>query len=79
MAIRHSVNFAGVIFFLRMQHLYKNIIVFTAALLLITVLLEYYRKGHLQIEEPAYFFGAVVFLGIVGGYIYTWVYGDKKK
>jgi len=62
-----------------MQNLYKNIVVFTGALLLITVFWEYYRKGHLQIEAPAYFFGAVVFLGIVGGYIYTWAYEDKKK
>lgn len=62
-----------------MKNLSKNIAVFTTALLIITLLVEFFRKGKIQMEDPGFFIIAILFLGFAGGYIYTWVYEEKNN
>lgn len=61
-----------------MQNLVRNISLFTIGLLLVTLALEYFRKGQLNIEQPAIFFLAILGLGAFGGYMVTWVGAGKQ-
>ncbi len=51
--------------------------VFSLALAIITLLMEYYKHQSINIENWQSFIITILTLGIVGGYIYTWAY-DKK-
>ncbi len=62
-----------------MKKLVANILLFTAGLTLMTLTIEVYRKGKLQIDEPWLFAGAIVALGIIGGYTITWVAEGKNR
>ncbi|MCF8236886.1 MAG: hypothetical protein K9I85_01910 [Saprospiraceae bacterium] len=56
-----------------MKPLYRNIIFFTVGLALLTLSLETYRKGKLELDHPSTFFVAILILGMIGGYVITWV------
>jgi hypothetical protein len=60
-----------------MNKLYKNVLLFTVGLFLLTLSIETLRNGRLQIGEPLAFVVAILVLGIVGGYVITWV-GEAK-
>jgi hypothetical protein len=57
----------------------RNIISFTIFLFVLTFLLEWYRKGEIRFEQPALFITALVVLGIIGGYVFTWAYENKNR
>lgn len=59
--------------------LVKNILLFTSGLALLTVSIEVFKRGHLQIEEPLAFFIAILVLGVIGGYTITWVAQSKQR
>ncbi len=56
-----------------MKPLYRNIILFTIGLALLTLSLEVYRKGRLELDQPGNFAVAIIVLGMIGGYVVTWV------
>jgi hypothetical protein len=62
-----------------MNQLTRNILLFTVGLLLLTLTIEVWRHGNLDIEHPAAFFIAVMVLGIIGGYVITWVAEGKNR
>jgi hypothetical protein len=61
-----------------MGKLLRNISLFTLLLFLVTLAVEYARKGQLQIEQPLLFIFAILGLGIFGGYMVTWVADGKQ-
>lgn len=61
-----------------MPKLLRNIILFTTALFVVTLAVEYFRKGQLAIEQPQLFILAILGLGIFGGYMVTWVADGKQ-
>lgn len=61
-----------------MPKLFRNIILFTLALFLVTLAVEYARKGQISIEQPHLFIMAILGLGIFGGYMVTWVAAGKQ-
>ncbi len=60
-----------------MKRMIINMGVFSLALAIITLLMEYYKHQSINIENWQSFIITILTLGIVGGYIYTWAY-DKK-
>lgn len=60
-----------------MPKLFRNIVLFTLALFVVTLAVEYLRKGQLSIEQPQLFILAILGLGIFGGYMITWVAAGK--
>lgn len=62
-----------------MKPLYRNIIFFTIGLALLTLSLETYRKGQLELDQPSAFFAAILILGMIGGYVITWVQKAQGK
>lgn len=62
-----------------MKPLYRNIIMFTVGLILLTLAMETYRKGRLELDQPSAFFGAILILGMIGGYVVTWVQQAQGK
>ena len=54
-------------------------IFFTIGLALLTWTLEVYRKGRMQLDQPMAFFVAILALGIIGGYVITWVQKANDK
>jgi hypothetical protein len=62
-----------------MNTLTRNIFLFTVGLLLLTLSIEMFKKGHLQIDQPLAFGIAIIVLGIIGGYVITWVAESKNK
>lgn len=61
-----------------MKQLFKNILIFTGVLTVSTLAVEWFRKGHLQLENPLTLALTIFVLGIVGGYLYTWTYDNKS-
>jgi hypothetical protein len=61
-----------------MSRMIKNMVAFTLVLGLGTLAVEYFRKGTIQMEDAASFLLTILFMGVVGGYIYTWTY-DKSR
>lgn len=61
-----------------MGKLLRNISLFTIILFLITLVVEYARKGQLAIDQPLLFSLAILGLGIFGGYMVTWVAAGKQ-
>jgi hypothetical protein len=62
-----------------MNKLYKNVLLFTVGLFLLTLSVETLRHGRLQIGEPLPFVIAILVLGIIGGYVITWVSEAKDR
>lgn len=62
-----------------MNKLYRNVLLFTVGLFLLTLSIETLRHKRLQIEEPLAFVTAILVLGVIGGYIVTWVSEAKEK
>lgn len=62
-----------------MNTLTRNIFLFTVGLLLLTLSIEMFKKGQLQIDQPLAFGIAIIVLGIIGGYVITWVAASKNK
>ena len=62
-----------------MKPLYRNMIFFTIGLALLTWTLEVYRKGRMQLDQTIAFFVAILALGIIGGYVITWVQKASDK
>jgi uncharacterized protein (UPF0333 family) len=62
-----------------MNTLTRNIFLFTVGLLLLTLSIEMFKKGQLQIDQPLAFGIAIIVLGIIGGYVITWVAESKNK
>lgn len=62
-----------------MKPLYKNILLFTVGLLLLTLSMETYRKGRFELDQPGTFFAAILVLGMIGGYVVTWVQKANNK
>ena len=62
-----------------MNTLQKNILLFIIGLAAITLSVEVMRHGRLQIEEPVAFIVAIVVLGIVGGWVLTWLKEGQGK
>lgn len=62
-----------------MKPLYRNILFFTIGLFLLTLSLETYRKGKLQLDQPYAFFVAILILGLIGGSVITWVQKAQEK
>lgn len=62
-----------------MNTLTRNILLFTVGLVLLTLTIEMSRHGNLNIENPAAFFIAVIVLGVIGGYVITWVAEGKNR
>lgn len=61
-----------------MSKLIRNIVLFTLALFVVTLAVEYFRKGRIAVEQPQFFFLAILGLGIFGGYMVTWVAAGKE-
>lgn len=61
-----------------MSRMIKNMVAFTLVLGLGTLAVEYFRKGTIRMEDAPSFMLTILFMGVVGGYIYTWTY-DKSK
>ncbi len=57
-----------------MPKLFKNMLMFTVGLAIVTLAVEFFRKGEINIESPQYFALAIFLLGTIGGWIYTWTY-----
>ena len=62
-----------------MRTLYRNMLLFTVGLFLLTLSIEVYKKGKLEIDQPLAFGVAILVLGIIGGYVITWVAEAKNK
>ncbi len=62
-----------------MSKLWRNIALFTAGLFIVTLGVEYFRHGKLDIEQPQFFIVAILLLGVLGGYTITWVGEGKGK
>lgn len=60
------------------KKLLNNILLFTVALGLLTVAIEVWKKGRMDIDYPIVFIGAIVALGVIGGWVITWVAAAKK-
>jgi hypothetical protein len=54
-------------------------LLFTVGLFLLTLSIEVYKKGKLEIDQPLAFGVAILVLGIIGGYVITWVAEAKNK
>lgn len=61
------------------KKLLNNILLFTVALGLLTVAIEVWKKGRFDIEHPLIFAGAIIALGVIGGWVITWVAAGKNK
>lgn len=62
-----------------MKPLYRNILIFTVGLALLTLSIETYRKGRFDLDQPVVFFVAILVLGLIGGYAVTWVQQGKHR
>lgn len=61
------------------KKLLNNILLFTVGLGLLTVAIEMWKKGRLEVEHPLAFMGAIIALGVIGGWVITWVAAAKNK
>lgn len=62
-----------------MNAVYRNILLFTVGLFLLTLTIEVSKKGKLQVDQPIAFVAAILILGIIGGYVVTWVSESKNR
>jgi hypothetical protein len=62
----------------QLPNLRRNIALFTIGLFIVTLGVEYFKKGHLNIEQPLLFFIAILALGAFGGYMVSWVAAGNK-
>lgn len=61
-----------------MSRMVKNMVAFTLVLGLGTLAVEYFRKGTIHLGDPLSFSLTILFMGVVGGYIYTWTYNKSE-
>ncbi len=59
--------------------LLRNMGLFTVGLFVITLSIEYFKKGSLNVEQPLAFIIVITMLGVIGGYTITWVSEGKGK
>ncbi len=62
-----------------LPNLSRNILLFIGGLFVLTLGMEYLKKGTLNMEQPALFIGAIVLLGVFGGYMVSWVEDGKGR
>jgi hypothetical protein len=62
---------------MKLTKLHRNIGLFTLGLFIVTLGIEYYKKGTLAVEQPLIFILVITILGIIGGQTITWVSQGK--
>lgn len=62
---------------MKFTKLHRNIGLFTLGLFIVTLGIEYFKKGTLAMEQPIAFLLTITLLGIIGGYTITWVSEGK--